>query len=102
MFRAAKLDPPHVSIECGAVIVIRQLLIQGDFLTLLSPDQVTVELEARWLVRIGDAPGELSRTIGVTTRADWRPTKMQRYFLDLLAEKARDLSSGERRLRKKL
>jgi len=89
MFEAVGREPPPVSIECGSVIVVRQLMIQTDLLTLLSPDQVAVELEAGWLVRIAEAPGNVSRTIGVTTRADWRPTPLQRRFLDALDEQAK-------------
>jgi DNA-binding transcriptional LysR family regulator len=78
------VDPPRVTIECGSVIVIRQLLVEGDYLTLLSPDQVAVELAAGWLARVGAAPGDPSRTIGITTRANWRPTKLQERFLDII------------------
>jgi DNA-binding transcriptional LysR family regulator len=77
-----------VAIECGSVIVVRQLLVEGDFLTLLSPDQVAVELEAGWLARIGPAPGDPSRTIGITIRAAWRPTAMQRRFIALVEREA--------------
>ena len=38
--------PPAVPIESGSVMMIRQILIDSDFLTMLSPDQVAVELEA--------------------------------------------------------
>lgn len=88
MFEAVGTVAPAVPIECGSVMMIRQMLLQSDFLTLLSPDQVAVELEAGWLIRIADAPGDVSRTIGVTTRADWRPTALQRRFLEVLAEQA--------------
>lgn len=88
MFQALGATPPPVSIECGAVIMIRQILLQSDFLTLLSPDQVAVELEAGWLVKIADAPGDVSRTIGITTRTDWRPTALQQRFLTVLDEQA--------------
>jgi LysR family transcriptional regulator of gallate degradation len=84
MFEQAGVAPPRVPIECGSVIAIRQLLRDSDFLTLLSPDQVAVELEAGWLSNIGAAPGDLRRTIGLTTRADWRPTAMQMAFLDMV------------------
>lgn len=84
MFADAGRATPPVPIECGSVITIRQLLIESDFLTLLSPDQVAVELEARWLAKICDAPEGLTRTIGVTTRTGWRPTTMQQHFLDAL------------------
>jgi DNA-binding transcriptional LysR family regulator len=93
MFAVAGLDPPRVAIECGSVIIVRQLLIQTDFLTLLSPDQVAVELEAGWLARIGAAPGDPSRTIGVTTRAGWRPTALQRAFTAALSDQAKRIAS---------
>ena len=77
MFAAAGLSLPPVPVESGSVMTIRQLLMDSDFLTLLSPDQVAVEIEAGWLARIADVPAELGRTIGITTRASWRPTGVQ-------------------------
>jgi DNA-binding transcriptional LysR family regulator len=65
-------------------MTIRQILIESDFLTLLSRDQVAVELEAGWLVKLCDTPPGLKRTIGTTTRASWRPTTMQQAFADAL------------------
>ena len=62
-------------------MTIRQLLMDSDFLTLLSPDQVLVELEAGWLARIADLPEDLDRIIGVTTRNSWNPTRVQSEFL---------------------
>lgn len=82
MFREAGVAPPSVPVECGSVITIRQILLDSDFLTLLSPDQVAVELEAGWLAKVCDAPAGLVRKIGITTRSGWRPTAMQQAFLD--------------------
>ncbi len=84
MFQRAGVCLPAVPVECGSVITIRQILLNSDFLTLLSPDQVAVELQANWLTQIGTAPSQMRRTIGTTTRSGWRPTAMQRAFLDLL------------------
>ena len=84
MFTDRGITPPHVPIECGSVITIRELLRASDFLTLLSPDQVAVELEAGWLVRVGAPPPGLARTIGLTTRAGWRPTPLQAAFVETL------------------
>jgi DNA-binding transcriptional LysR family regulator len=81
MFTHAGMTPPAVPIESGSVMIIRQLLIDSDFLTLLSLDQVSVELEARWLTTLCPAPAGLERTIGVTTRASWRPTAVQAEFI---------------------
>ena len=84
MFSGAGLTSPQVPIECGSVITIRQILLDSDFLTLLSPDQVAVELEAKWLTKIADTPAGLKRTIGITSRVGWRPTTMQSAFIAAL------------------
>lgn len=84
IFTDAGIKVPLVPIECGSVITIRQILIESDFLTLLSPDQVRVELEAGWLEKICDAPQGLVRTIGITTRLGWRPTTKQAAFVAML------------------
>ncbi|HEX7856914.1 MAG TPA: LysR family transcriptional regulator [Sphingobium sp.] len=81
MFALAGLPLPQVPVESGSVMTIRQLLMDSDFLTLLSPDQVEVELEAGWLTVLRLAPSELKRTIGVTTRDSWRPTAVQAEFV---------------------
>ena len=95
MFELGGVAPPRVAIELGSVIVVRQLLIQSDFLTLLSPDQVAVELEAKWICRIGSAPGDPSRTIGITTRAGWRPTPLQRRFVAAVEAEAGRIAEAQ-------
>lgn len=95
MFVHSGVEPPRVAIECGSAVVVRQLLVQSDFLTLLSPDQVAVELLAGVLMRIGAAPGDPSRVIGVTTRAAWRPTALQQRFLDLLNAEAKSIGANQ-------
>lgn len=84
MFTNLSIPLPQVPIECGSVMTIRQILIESDFLTLLSPDQVAVELEAGWLTEISNIPEAFTRSIGLTTREDWRPTAMQDKFLTIL------------------
>lgn len=84
MFDKLSIPLPQVPIDCGSVITIRQILIESDFLTLLSPDQVAVELEAGWLVRITTIPEGYTRNIGATTRTEWQPTAMQQKFLTTL------------------
>ena len=80
-------DPlPPAPIECGSVMTIRGLLANGDFLTLLSPDQLITELASGLLRQIGPALAGSVRTIGVSTRRDWRPTIVQQRFLDVLEQ----------------
>jgi LysR family transcriptional regulator, regulator for genes of the gallate degradation pathway len=90
-FAAAGIDLPAVPIESGSVMMIRQILIDSDFLTMLSPDQVAVELEAGWLEQLAPLPADLGRTIGITTRASWRPTEVQREFLEDLETVASEM-----------
>lgn len=80
MIRTLGHEPPHVGIECGSVMMIRQLLLAGDGLTLLSPDQVSVELDAGLLATL-PTPVPVVRTIGIATRTGWRPTAVQAGFL---------------------
>jgi len=86
MFALAGYDLPPVPVESGSVMIIRQLLIDSDFLTLLSPEQVSVELEAGWLSVIAPLPVTLGRTIGITTRASWQPTAVQAEFVSDLEQ----------------
>lgn len=81
-------DLPAVPVECGSVMVIRGLVMDSDLLTLLSPDQIAVELEAGMLERIDcDLPLGV-RVIGLTTRANWLPTGAQRQLIEMLHEAA--------------
>lgn len=89
MFAALGGPLPAVPVECGSVMTIRQLLVAGDYLTLLSHDQLALELDGGIIVDIGPASGDISRTIGLTTRADWRPTRLQRHFIAAIEAAAR-------------
>ncbi|SMC55999.1 LysR family transcriptional regulator [Novosphingobium sp. B1] len=83
MMRAAGAEPPRVGIECGSVLTVRQLLLGSDALTLLSPAQLAVELDAGVLATL-PPPVPVTRTIGITTREGWRPTAPQAAFVALL------------------
>lgn len=77
-------DLPAAPIECGSVMVIRGVLLQTDLLTLLSRDQVAEELDMGVLAQVGLLPSHGERTIGITTRENWRPTTIQARFIELL------------------
>lgn len=83
---------PRIPVESSSILANRELLRKSDLLTLLSPDQVAMELEIGWLVRICEAPGEVERNIGMTTRAGWRPTAMQEAFLQTLHSAAKEIT----------
>jgi DNA-binding transcriptional LysR family regulator len=84
LFESRGLKVPPAPIVCGSVMTIRTLLMEGDFLTLLSPIQIRDDLASGALAAIGDPIEETLRPIGLTIRADWRPAPAQREFLELL------------------
>ncbi|MEP3892900.1 MAG: LysR family transcriptional regulator [Litorimonas sp.] len=84
LFSEEGLAVPRISVECGSVIANRQILMKTDCLTILSPDQVAVELEAGWLSIVCALPPRLNRMIGLTHREGWRPTKSQADFMEVL------------------
>ena len=81
LFLDEGLSVPRISVECGSVIANRQILMKTDCLTILSPDQVAVELEAGWLAIVCPLPPRLNRLIGLTHREGWRPTGSQSNFI---------------------
>lgn len=87
MMRAVGAEPPEVGIECGSVLTVRQLLLGSDALTLLSPAQLAVELQAGVLASL-PTPAPVRRRIGITTREEWQPTGPQATFVALLREVA--------------
>lgn len=80
----AERPTPSAPVECGSVTAIRGILRESDLLTLLSRDQVGLEIEAGVLAPIGPPLTHTMRTIGITTRVDWRPTPSQARFLSLI------------------
>jgi LysR family transcriptional regulator, regulator for genes of the gallate degradation pathway len=84
LFADSGIAQPAAPIICGSVLTARQILRESDLLVLLSPEQLAVELEAGLLRILAEVPPTISRTIGIITRADWRPTTLQSGFTDAL------------------
>lgn len=95
MFRDRGLEPPRLRIECGSVLISRGLLLEDDWLTLMSRDQFLFEERAGLLREIDGASTSLRRHIGLTTRDDWRPTRLQRAFLDTFRAVCSEWTSGK-------
>lgn len=89
-----ELEAPAAPVDCGSVMVIRALLMSGDYLTLLSPEQIWMELETGMLELVGPLLDDHVRTIGVTFRADWRPTPGQQAFLAALKQQGTTLKQN--------
>ena len=89
MFRSHGVEPPEVRMECGSMLIARGLMLNGDWLTLMSRDQILLERTAGVLAEI-EAPGEvLRRRIVLTRRHDWHPTPLQAHLVEMAHELAK-------------
>jgi DNA-binding transcriptional LysR family regulator len=79
-----ELENTPVKVVSSSLILVRGLLMEGDYITIISHHQVRHELDQGVLVALPiPLPGN-SRPIGLTFRADWQATKTQARFLELL------------------
>ena len=71
---------------------MRGLLLENDMATLISRHQVRYEEAAGLLEAVRLDLGDTARPIGITTRANWVPTRLQGEFIAILREvcRARD------------
>ncbi|MCC2113417.1 MAG: LysR family transcriptional regulator [Hyphomicrobiales bacterium] len=84
LFTDADLPVPVDLVETSSLILIRGLLLDSDRLTIISAHQIRHEQETGLLHPLDFDMSGTERTIGLTVRRDWRPTKTQERFLDLL------------------
>lgn len=88
LFTDHGIPTPKGLVETGSQILIRELLLGSDRLTLISSHQIEHE-RALGLLRV--IPFELSHTrrpIGITMRRNWQATPTQKAFLDMLRDAA--------------
>jgi len=74
------------SVETGSLNVIRGVLLKSDHLALLSAHQVRYDLEAGFLAMLACDLPPSRRSVGITLRRHWLPTRIQSEFLAALKE----------------
>lgn len=90
--RIQDLPQTPVRVVSSSLVLLRGLLMQGNYLTIISRHQISEEERQGLLVALPVALKDSHRAIGLTYRADWRPTAMQRQFIDFLRETGRDIA----------
>ena len=88
LFKHVGLPSPHRIVECNSLIAARAFLLESDRMMLSSVHQIHYELKAGMLVALPHPAGKVTRRIGLTVRADWRPTQTQSRLLELLRQGA--------------
>ncbi|MCW2307514.1 LysR family transcriptional regulator [Rhodobium gokarnense] len=87
---------PASIVESSSMVLIRELLLKSDRLTLTSAHQIRHERNMGLLAPLDvDLPEGMWRPIGITLRRGWRPTVTQNRFLDCLREAGRLSAGGE-------
>ena len=92
MFKEAGVPVPANLNESSSLILVRGLLLDSDRLTIISAHQILHEERMGLLEALPVEMGHTRRPIGLTTRRDWKPTKTQQLFIDLLKSKAEAMS----------
>ena len=72
---------PDSIVETGSLILMRQLLRHSDHIGCISRLQAAPEIDHGLMVPLSFELAGSTRPVGVTTRADWYPTRSQRAFL---------------------
>jgi LysR family transcriptional regulator of gallate degradation len=93
LFETAGIAPPPSTIECNSLVAARSLLIESDRLMLLSVHQIHYDLQAGLLAALPHPLGRVTRSIALTTRAGWKPTRAQQELLGILRERAKSVDS---------
>jgi DNA-binding transcriptional LysR family regulator len=93
MFLDRGKEPPPLKVQCASVMIMRGLMLEGDWLTLMSRDQFLLESRAGTLVEIGSSGPGYWRRIAMTRRIEWQPTRLQSSFVALLQTMAAQKTS---------
>lgn len=86
---------PAQQVVCGSSQLARGLMCNGDWLGLMSRHQITLEEQHNVLTHIGLPLPDSDRQIGVTMRRNWRPTLVQKTFLDVVEEISKSISKAD-------
>ncbi|MDG3041806.1 LysR family transcriptional regulator [Roseicyclus marinus] len=90
LFTARGLPVPDSIVECGSILLMRELLCQSDLLGCISEQQAAAERRNGLLVTMHTGIDWPGRRIGMTYRRDWVPTPAQ----TLLMQELRCAASG--------
>ncbi|MBF9034482.1 LysR family transcriptional regulator [Rhodobacterales bacterium HKCCE2091] len=94
LFAGAGLDLPESIVECGSILLMRELLARSDLLGCISDRQAEAEVAKGLLVRLSTGLTWSGRPIGLTTRAGWVPTRGQALLLDGIRAVAAEMAEA--------
>lgn len=89
VLRIPEMENTPVRVVSSSLVLVRGLLLEGDYVTIISRHQVRLELAQGVLAELPLVLADNSRPIGLTFRHGWQPTPTQARFLDFLRVAAR-------------
>ncbi|RVP35195.1 LysR substrate-binding domain-containing protein, partial [Sinorhizobium meliloti] len=91
-------DAPRASIETSSLVLTRAIILESDRLSMLSRRQIAIEERENLLgcVPVADEVRSRlrTRTIGITVRENWLPSRLQKTFLECLRVAAAGLGQA--------
>lgn len=84
LLRIQERSRSPVRVVSSSLILLRSMLAQGDYLSIISRHQIAPEIAAGNMAVLDMALVGNSRPIGLTYRRDWRPTQTQARFIEFL------------------
>lgn len=82
--RIHELPNTPVCTVSSSLILLRGLLSRGNYVSITSKSQIEFEKKMGLLVQLPIDLPESDRPIGLTVRANWKPTPLQAKFLDII------------------
>ncbi len=96
LFQEAGALEPKRLIETSSMALARGLVIGSERLAIMSAQQVHFEINQGLFAKLNVDTASTSRDIGLTLRANWRPTEAQALLIKLLKQSVvREFGSGE-------
>lgn len=83
---------PNSIVECGSILLMRELLGRTDMIGCISTQQAQAEIANGLLVRLSGVRDWVTRPIGLTYRKGWVPTKAQDLLLRFVRSVAQDIA----------
>lgn len=90
--RIQEMAETPVRIVSSSLVLVRGLMLSGDYVTIMSPNQYRLEETQGILAPLPIPLADSNRPIGLTYRAGWQPTATQARFLDLIRDECRHMS----------
>lgn len=84
MLHISGMENTPVKVVSSSLVLVRGMLLAGDYVTITSVNQIRFELENKSLIALPIELPDSTRPIGLTYRKDWEPTPTQNVFLDIV------------------